>query len=799
MKPTISIIMPFYNRADLLSETIDSILAQTYTEFELIGVDDGSTDNASEIFKNYAKHDNRLKLCTKPHTNAGDARNLGYQHSTGKYLIFLDSDDPVEPDFLATMLFAIQKEQSDIAICIADEFDHNTKKQTRVREINHIKLSQPVTTFTQKELQPNIFTIMLPAVWNRIFKRELIEQYHLHFQSQRSSNDMFFSFSALIYAKKITFVNRILVHHRTNDQRSLSNLNNPDIDKFDICSALDYLREQLPSKKFNLIADKYYEFYFQKTMEGIMRSNFTQGQRIFAHSRTLVLEKIKPNFSEQQTDKIQLLSAMKNNDFVSLYRWLQENKLLLVNDLSAETNIKKFQQNSSIKIAFLIYHLSDGGAERAVTLWSKILVDNFYNVTIITYYPRTNEYKIDPRITRVNFFNSYQDYLETVNKNAVCKKLLEQYLANHPQDILIPFLSDCNLLATLCCHDNLKVVTQTIRNSPWDKEHGFKLIMRDWAIQKQGSVILQNNEQAEYFKQPLFQHVKKYIVHNPLNPEILNIKKEYYKSIKKIIASGRLVPQKNHTLMIEAIRILRDEYHENYCLDIYGNGDLKDTLQAQIDQHHLNDQVKLCGRSTNIFHVTTNYDLFLIASAYEGTPNVLLEAMGLGVPSLAVKCRTGIVELINDNKNGYIVNSYDPHVIAEKIHSINNAQKLQQIGIQARQDMISRYTTDKVQIELMRAIEDLLTNPPKPHKAILPQCKLQTQDDYQNYFESSLHLIKIVDYDFAKDVFAHAVQNLQNISVKADSDTKQKYYESLQKQQFDEFYQYLQNRKNGNQ
>ena len=103
MQPILSVIMPLFYRADVLSATLDSVLAQTLTAFELIGVDDGSTDTAPAVFQSYAARDQRLRLITKPHTNAGDARNLGYDHSHGDYLIFLDADDVLEPDFFAVM------------------------------------------------------------------------------------------------------------------------------------------------------------------------------------------------------------------------------------------------------------------------------------------------------------------------------------------------------------------------------------------------------------------------------------------------------------------------------------------------------------------------------------------------------------------------------------------------------------------------------------------------------------------------------------------------------------------------
>ncbi len=438
------------------------------------------------------------------------------------------------------------------------------------------------------------------------------------------------------------------------------------------------------------------------------------------------------------------------------------------------------------KVLLLIKHLADGGAERVVSLWAQTLTDAGYTVTVLTYYPCPNEYALDPRVTRVNMFANAEKYSQLAYKIVRCKKSLERYLTKHPQDLVIPFLIENDLLAAIAHHPQAKAITQTVRNSPWDEEQEYNLVTRDWAIRKQGSVILQNTEQMEYFNTAEFKHIKKYVVHNPLHPAIEKIKKTDYRAIKKIVAVGRLVPQKNHALMIEAIRILRDEFHENYQLDIYGAGKLQETLQAQIDQANLGNQVKLCGRSDDIFHVLINYDLFLMTSLYEGTPNALLEAMGLGLPSLAIKCRTGITELIDNDKNGYILDSYDAHDLAKKIRTINNHTQLERIGKQARQDM-TRYATANIQAELVAVVQSLIAKPPKsvslyPALKQLQTIMLQQSPNvqaiyYQKYFDITLHLIKHSDYRTGKRLFKRARKILKDVAITTESFSQKRLYQ----------------------
>ncbi|MCM1404471.1 MAG: hypothetical protein NC133_03155, partial [Prevotella sp.] len=145
------------------------------------------------------------------------------------------------------------------------------------------------------------------------------------------------------------------------------------------------------------------------------------------------------------------------------------------------------------QILLLIQHLTRGGAERVVTLWAQMLVDAGYAVTVLTFYPLPHEYPLDSRITRVNLVTSFEQYTQFHNKQVTCKKLFEQFLTAHPHDLLMPFLTTSNLIAATCNQTHIQTITRTIRNSPWGEEQGLNLAVRDWAIQKQGSVILQNN------------------------------------------------------------------------------------------------------------------------------------------------------------------------------------------------------------------------------------------------------------------------------------------------------------------
>jgi len=97
----ISVIVPVYNAERYISRCVDSILKQTYSDWELLLVDDGSKDNSLAILNDYGKKDSRIRTFHQENAGAGAARNVGLENAIGDYIVFIDSDDFVEPDFFS--------------------------------------------------------------------------------------------------------------------------------------------------------------------------------------------------------------------------------------------------------------------------------------------------------------------------------------------------------------------------------------------------------------------------------------------------------------------------------------------------------------------------------------------------------------------------------------------------------------------------------------------------------------------------------------------------------------------------
>lgn len=129
VKPDISVIIPTYNVEKYIEECIDSLRKQTWENFEIICVDDGSTDKTVEILQNYEKEDKRIKVLPMEHCGlAGVMRNKGIQIARGEYCLFLDGDDFFEPEMLEHSLKKAREDDADICMFDARNYYEETKK-----------------------------------------------------------------------------------------------------------------------------------------------------------------------------------------------------------------------------------------------------------------------------------------------------------------------------------------------------------------------------------------------------------------------------------------------------------------------------------------------------------------------------------------------------------------------------------------------------------------------------------------------------------------------------------------------
>lgn len=168
--PAISVIIPMYNTEAFIKDCLDSLVAQTFTDFEAIIIDDGSTDNGARIAASYASSDSRFRVIGQQNKGISEARNTGLKIMRGEYVTFVDSDDCVAPNFLETLFYIARLHQADIACCSIQSFykSYETEGTSPENANSACYLAEKATCIS-------LYQDSLPdySAWNKLYKVNL--------------------------------------------------------------------------------------------------------------------------------------------------------------------------------------------------------------------------------------------------------------------------------------------------------------------------------------------------------------------------------------------------------------------------------------------------------------------------------------------------------------------------------------------------------------------------------------------------------------------------------------------------
>ncbi len=166
--PKVSVIMPVYNGSEWIQNSVRSVLQQTFTDFELVVVDDASTDDSLLVLQDLAKSDRRVRVITHPNQGPGESMNLGIREARGEYLCFLDQDDAYEPGFLAAMVSGIESSGVAFALCGARTFCEEDHSSSSLAFRYFDPGFHEITLFSEKR---KLLMSYLPQ-WTKIVRRD---------------------------------------------------------------------------------------------------------------------------------------------------------------------------------------------------------------------------------------------------------------------------------------------------------------------------------------------------------------------------------------------------------------------------------------------------------------------------------------------------------------------------------------------------------------------------------------------------------------------------------------------------
>lgn len=258
MNKLISIIVPIYNIIKYLPKCIESILGQAYSAFELILVDDGSTDGCSQVCDEYEKKDARIKVVHKKNGGLVSARKAGLEISTGEYIGYVDGDDWISFDMYEKMYQKIIEYNADIVMC--------GRYEDTGDECREVYQGLPAGYYNKEQLKKEIYPKMIvngaffewglfPGVWDKLFKRECLETFQMEVDERIvMGEDAACAYPCLLNANSIYIMDECLYHYRQTTTSMIKQINDCDSERQQFHILYHTVQEKIRkySTKYNL-------------------------------------------------------------------------------------------------------------------------------------------------------------------------------------------------------------------------------------------------------------------------------------------------------------------------------------------------------------------------------------------------------------------------------------------------------------------------------------------------------------------------------------------------------------------
>ena len=271
MDPIVTVIIPTHNSADLIDRCLESVLNQSEKNYEIITVDDQSTDDTRRVLQNYKTSLNNFSYFETPNRlMAGGARNIGLDHHKGKYVCFIDSDDWIDTNYLHYMISSIEEENSDVSISGVKREYPNAKdseehyKYNRKNVINGRYALCLLSRVIDQDIAISAITT------NKIYRSQFIKKHRLRFLENSINEDDVFMFKVFLDATRVSITHMTYYHHfqRPNSiSRSFSRKNFSDL-----MNAFNEIRTVLEDRNiFSEFRHHYYSF-FEKCLQYVLES-----------------------------------------------------------------------------------------------------------------------------------------------------------------------------------------------------------------------------------------------------------------------------------------------------------------------------------------------------------------------------------------------------------------------------------------------------------------------------------------------------------------------------------------------
>lgn len=307
MSPIISIIVPVYNGEKFINKCVESILAQTYKNIEIILINDGSKDRSLEILKRLEEKHQKITVYDQENCGVANTRNKGIKYATGDYIMFMDNDDFIDPDYIETFVNEIR--ENDYDIVIGGYKRVNTKNQIM---FNNHPLNDEWTKYT------------IIAPWAKLYKKEVIEKYHAQFLDYGIAEDVYFVLNLYSRSLRIKTIRYEGYNWFYNDESISNTIHKGLNENLDLTYVLDKLLQY--DVEENSEIDYFYYFIYRFCVYYLLTSGRYSDKTTFQKE----YQKIKIWLDTNLKQRIKIPSTEKIGMKLCIVFWKTISKLGLV-------------------------------------------------------------------------------------------------------------------------------------------------------------------------------------------------------------------------------------------------------------------------------------------------------------------------------------------------------------------------------------------------------------------------------------------------------------------------------------
>ena len=728
-KGLVSVIIPVYNTEKYLAECLDSLAAQTFTDFEAIIVDDGSTDGSPAICDEYAARDPRFRVIHKQNGGASSARNVGLDAAKGEYLFFLDSDDRIREDTLNKSINAAKEKNADLVFFEAEAFDDESGKRS-FSNYSYRKeycAGEPSSIMTDMLAHREFHVV----IWNLLVSHDLFINNALRFKEGIMYEDMILSYQIWSLAHRAAHLHEVLYERRV---RANSVMTSRKTEKnFRSANEVYYAVKEFAA---TLPADKKNERHLIRCAYNALNDYRCIDRQTKKKYREKYNELKRDILSENAFGDEALKSRCRGYYLWAIHKAVQK---LFTGEKYELINYSRLP-NAPKKVMLVMPQMVGGGAERvAAQLINKMRDRGIDTRFLLTSAKRQDVVRCDldertPLILASEDMPKPSTFGKAANKagrfftSLLCKpfelvwkqapapfaaaSVKSQYkreisfvrslLKAEPDLTVIAFLQPAipiTLLAARGLPNRVIISERADPNRLMKKRYGRRFVERYYP-RADAAVFQTGDAKAVY---PASVASKGTVIPNPLKE---GLPAPYHgERNKNITTFCRISNQKNLPLLIEAFAKLHGD-RPDYSLRIIGDApnsegeDVLRSIKEMIAGYGIGGSVIFEPFSAEVHAMIIKDAMYVNSSDYEGISNAMLEAMAIGMPSVCTDCPIGGARAtITDGENGLLVPIRDPDALYRAMKCVVEepelAEKLSQNASKLRDELSLERITER--------------------------------------------------------------------------------------------------------